>query len=95
MGSRFKLEDTNIIELNNYQWMSIVHGLQCNILQGKKQVNKRIEMFIVDKDPKDQRAVAAHKDDIKQQQAIMKIIRDVIFTDEEREYVSEFSKTAD
>ena len=90
MGEQFNLEDINSIGLNNHQWMMVIQGLQRNLLYSRNSIAKHRELYSVDADPKNTRAIAAYREDIEKHQDMLKLIRQKIFTNDERKNVPDF-----
>jgi len=87
MSSAFNLEETNSIEMKNLHWLMVTQGLQRNMLHARVEIQKRREKFAVDGDQRDKHVIDAYKGDIRTHQALLKLIRATIFTEEEPSHV--------
>tara|TARA_R110000824_G_scaffold299618_1_gene487685 strand:- start:564 stop:833 length:270 start_codon:yes stop_codon:yes gene_type:complete len=85
--SSFNLEDTNNVVMKNLHWMMVIQGLQRNMLHARMAIQKRTEKFAVDGDPRDKHAIDAYKGDIRTHKALLKLIREAMFTEEEIRHV--------
>jgi len=87
MGSSFNLEKTSSIEMKNLHWMMVIQGLQRNMLHARAEIQKHRKKFAVDGDPRDKHVIDAYKGDIRTHQALLKLIRATIFTEDQPSHV--------